>query len=109
MHLDSDGELALSIPVCNRSRMNGLGAHAATGQHLGEPVAQLGGQHVGERHELGGLVRGVAKHVALVTGANLLQSLCAEAMHALANIWRLLLNVYQDLSAKGVDFKHCQK
>jgi len=40
--------------------------------HFSELVPDLGGQHVGEGHELGGLVGGVAEHVALVTRANFL-------------------------------------
>ena len=57
------------------------------GARLCELVAYAGGQHVREGHELLRLVRGVAEHVALVAGPNLLQRLCAQAMHALANVW----------------------
>lgn len=67
--------------------------------HLGEAEAQLGGEHVGERHELGRLVGGVAEHVALVAGADLLQRLGAQAVHALADVGRLLLDVHQHLLA----------
>lgn len=66
---------------------------------LRQAVAQLGGQHVGEGHQLGGLVGGVPEHVALVASADLLQRLSAHAVDTLANIRRLLLDVHQDLNA----------
>jgi len=46
--------------------------------HLGELEANASGEGVGERHELRGLVRRVAKHVALVTGSDLLRLLAAS-------------------------------
>jgi len=42
------------------------------GRHLSEAEAQLGGEHVGEGHELRGLVGGVTEHVSLVTSTDLL-------------------------------------
>ena len=65
--------------------------------YLCQAVPNLRGQHVRERHQLRRLVGGVAKHVALVAGANLLQRLGAQTVDALANVWRLLLNVHQHL------------
>ncbi len=44
--------------------------------HLSQLVAQLGGQHVGQGHELGGLVGGVAKHVALRQEVGTRNALC---------------------------------
>lgn len=41
--------------------------------------------------------QGWARAAHLVAGANLLQSLGAHAVHALANVGRLLLNVHQHL------------
>ncbi len=55
--------------------------------HLGQAEAQLGGEDMGEGHELGGLVGGVAEHVALVSRTNLLQGLGAQTMHTLTNVW----------------------
>ena len=65
--------------------------------HLCQAVPDLRGEHVRERHQLRRLVRGVAKHVTLVAGANLLQRLGAQAVNALPDVWRLLLNVHQHL------------
>ncbi len=58
---------------------------------------KLGGQHVGEGHELLRLVGGVAEHVALVTSADLLQGLGAHAVDSLPDIWGLRLDVHQHL------------
>lgn len=65
--------------------------------YLSQLVAQLGGEDVGEGHELRGLVGGIAEHVALVTSTSLLEGLCAQSMDTLANIGRLLLDVHQHL------------
>mmetsp|Transcript_11503 Transcript_11503/g.24032 ORF Transcript_11503/g.24032 Transcript_11503/m.24032 type:complete len:402 (+) Transcript_11503:179-1384(+) len=82
-----------------------VGAHPGAGAvlaDLGQPVADLGGEHVGEGHQLLGLISSVAEHVTLVTGADLLGLLGAHAVHALANIGRLLLNVHQNLAGVAV-------
>mmetsp|Transcript_21704 Transcript_21704/g.51879 ORF Transcript_21704/g.51879 Transcript_21704/m.51879 type:complete len:409 (-) Transcript_21704:66-1292(-) len=69
---------------------------------LSELVAELGCQHVGEGHELGGLIRGIAKHMTLVTSTNLLQCLGAHAMDTLANVRRLLVDVHKNLALVAV-------
>ena len=70
--------------------------------HLGEAVAELGGQDMGERHQLRRLVGGVAEHVTLVARARLLQRLGAHPVHALPDVRRLLLDVHQHLRARVV-------
>ena len=49
-------------------------ANSAVLAHLCQLVPNLGGQHVGQRHQLRGLIGGVAKHVTLVA------STCAANM-----------------------------
>mmetsp|Transcript_20976 Transcript_20976/g.66462 ORF Transcript_20976/g.66462 Transcript_20976/m.66462 type:complete len:461 (+) Transcript_20976:322-1704(+) len=70
---------------------------------LGQLVADLGGEHVGEGHELGGLIGGVAEHDALVAGANLLELLGAHAVDALADVGGLLLKVAEHLAVVAVE------
>ena len=65
--------------------------------HLGQLVAQLCCQDVGERHELLCLICGISKHVSLVTGTCLLQGLCSKTMDSLPNVWTLLFQVDKDL------------
>ena len=65
--------------------------------HLGQLVAQLCCQDVGERHELLCLICGISKHVSLVTGTCLLQGLCSKTMDSLPNVWALLFQVDKDL------------
>lgn len=67
--------------------MAGYARYSKGEVHLGQAVAQLGGKDVGQGHELGGLIGGVAKHVALVTSTDLLQGFCAQTMYTLANVW----------------------
>lgn len=55
--------------------------------YLCQLVAQLGGQHMGEGHELLCLIGGIAKHMALVSCAHFFQGLCAESMDTLSNVW----------------------
>ena len=64
---------------------------------LSELEAQLGGQNVGQGHQLRGLISGIAEHVPLVTGTDVLQGLGVHAVHGLANVRGLLLNVDQHL------------
>lgn len=59
--------------------------------------ANLSGQDVRQRHELRGLISSIAKHVTLVSSTQILQGLGIHAVHALANIRGLLLNVDKDL------------
>jgi len=66
--------------------------------HLRELVSELRREHVRERHELGRLVRGVSKHVALVAGADLLERLGSHAVHTLADIGGLLLELHHNLA-----------
>ena len=75
--------------------------------HLREAVAEARREHVRERHELGRLVGRVAKHVALVAGANLLERLGAHAVHALPDVGRLLLDVHEHLVLCVVVFCGC--
>ncbi len=58
---------------------------------------QLGGEHVGERHELLRFVGGIAEHVALVASADLLQRLGAHAVHTLPDVGGLRLDVHEHL------------
>ena len=69
---------------------------------LSQLIAELCGQHVGEGHELRGLISGIAKHVSLVTSAQLLEGLGAHAVHGLANVRGLLLKVHQHLQRGAV-------
>jgi len=82
-----------------------VGAHPRAGAvlaDLGELVADAVGQVEGERHEGGGLVRGVAEHDTLVTGADLLERLGAHAVHALANLGRLAVELHQHAAGVAV-------
>mmetsp|Transcript_44353 Transcript_44353/g.111749 ORF Transcript_44353/g.111749 Transcript_44353/m.111749 type:complete len:259 (+) Transcript_44353:604-1380(+) len=69
--------------------------------HLGETAAQLAGQHVGERHHLGGLVGGVAKHDTLITGSHLLGALVQ--MHSTGDLGALLLDSGHDVAGLEVE------
>mmetsp|Transcript_14467 Transcript_14467/g.51425 ORF Transcript_14467/g.51425 Transcript_14467/m.51425 type:complete len:328 (-) Transcript_14467:270-1253(-) len=65
----------------------------------GELVAQARGERVRQRHELGGLVRSVTEHVALVAGANLLGrglALLAAVADGVADLDRLLVEAVHD-------------
>lgn len=70
---------------------------------LSQAVSQPGGKHMCQGHELWGLVCGIAKHVALVTSTQVLQGLGAHAVHSLANVRALLLDVDQDLAGLAVE------
>ncbi|DAZ98358.1 TPA: hypothetical protein N0F65_000677 [Lagenidium giganteum] len=87
-----DGDLGLAIradPV-----------ESAVLAHFSQTRAQLGGEDVRERHELLGLVGGIAEHDALVTGADILFSL---RVNRLGDIWRLLLNGNNDVDGLVVE------
>lgn len=58
---------------------------------------ELCGEDVSERHQLLGLICGIAEHVALVTSTDLFQRLGAHAVHTLSDIGRLRLDVDQHL------------
>mmetsp|Transcript_37445 Transcript_37445/g.83322 ORF Transcript_37445/g.83322 Transcript_37445/m.83322 type:complete len:221 (+) Transcript_37445:776-1438(+) len=77
------------------------GAHTVLAD-LSQLVTQLGSQDVGQGHQLRGLISCIAKHVALVTSADILQGLGVHAVHRLTNIWGLLLNVDQDLALVSI-------
>mmetsp|Transcript_1152 Transcript_1152/g.1874 ORF Transcript_1152/g.1874 Transcript_1152/m.1874 type:complete len:214 (-) Transcript_1152:37-678(-) len=74
----------LSLTVWSNPRANALLAH------LGQPLRQLGGVQMGERHHLLRLVSGVTKHVALVT--------CSEVFNIPSNV-----HTSRDLRALSVD------
>mmetsp|Transcript_2115 Transcript_2115/g.3182 ORF Transcript_2115/g.3182 Transcript_2115/m.3182 type:complete len:258 (-) Transcript_2115:342-1115(-) len=70
---------------------------------LGKLVAKLGGENVGEGHELRGLISGIAEHVALVASTDLLKRLGAHTMNTLANIRGLLLDEDKDLALVTIE------
>mmetsp|Transcript_22743 Transcript_22743/g.43489 ORF Transcript_22743/g.43489 Transcript_22743/m.43489 type:complete len:208 (-) Transcript_22743:152-775(-) len=90
-----DGHLSLAV----RSHP---GAHSCFA-HNGQAMTDLGSENVSERHQLLSLIRRVAEHVSLITGSDLLWLLCAHAMHSLADIRGLLLNVHKDLARVAVE------
>lgn len=57
----------------------------------------LGCQDVSQRHQLGSLVSGIAEHVALVTGTDLLGLLGTHTVDTLANVRALRVDVHQNL------------
>ena len=65
--------------------------------HLCELVAKLCSENMGQGHELFRLIGGVAEHVALVSCSHVFKGFGAETMHTLANVWRLLFDVYKNL------------
>ena len=68
--------------------------------HLGESVAQSGGQGVGQGHALRSLVGGVAEHVSLVAGSYLLDRLVL--VHCLGDFCALLLYRHHHLAGAVV-------
>jgi hypothetical protein len=71
---------------------------------LGEASTNLGGQRVGERHELRGLIRSISEHVSLVSGSDLLdRALLVGSNDGLSNIGRLLLQSNDDVARAVVD------
>ena len=89
-----DGDLGLSVGPEPRAD--------SVLPNLGELVANLGGEDVGEGHQLGGLVSGIAKHMSLVSSSELLERLGVHAVDALSDVGRLLLNVDEDLALGSV-------
>jgi len=61
--------------------------------HVGELLAQARRDQVRERHAVSSLVRGVAKHDALVAGVNVQVQLAH--VHAARDVGRLLLGAHQ--------------
>uniref|UniRef100_A0A7C9CRS8 Uncharacterized protein n=1 Tax=Opuntia streptacantha TaxID=393608 RepID=A0A7C9CRS8_OPUST len=66
--------------------------------NLSEAGTKLGGKNMAEGHKLRGLIGGIAKHVTLVTGTNVLRTLGKVAMDTLSNVGALLLDVDKDLA-----------
>mmetsp|Transcript_32014 Transcript_32014/g.78115 ORF Transcript_32014/g.78115 Transcript_32014/m.78115 type:complete len:294 (+) Transcript_32014:428-1309(+) len=58
---------------------------------------KLGGQGVGERHQLRRLVRSVSEHVTLIASTNVLDALRSHAVHSLPDVRGLLLKLVQHL------------
>ncbi|KAJ6432160.1 hypothetical protein OIU84_019416 [Salix udensis] len=61
--------------------------------NLSEASAELGSQNMAQGHQFRGLISGIAKHMALITGTNLFWLLGEMAVDTLSNIRTLLLNV----------------
>uniref|UniRef100_J3KZC6 Uncharacterized protein n=1 Tax=Oryza brachyantha TaxID=4533 RepID=J3KZC6_ORYBR len=105
--VDADGDPgAALVEVLDGDLGLAVGPEPRTGAvlaDLGEAGAELGGEDVAERHQLGGLVGGVAEHVALVAGADLLGALGEVAVHALSDVGRLLLDVDEHLAPVGIE------
>ncbi|KAL4273017.1 hypothetical protein GQ457_13G023280 [Hibiscus cannabinus] len=70
---------------------------------VGEASTELGGQNVAEGHQFRSLVGGVAKHMALVTGADLLGTLTEMTMDTLSDIRALLLDINQHSAVVGIE------
>lgn len=67
----------------------------------GEALNELGGEHVGEGHVLGGLVGGITEHVALVTSTNVL--VLAANVDTTGNVGGLLLKGDHDVAGLVVE------
>ena len=59
----------------------------------GEAVTELGGQNVRQRHEFRSFIRGVAKHVTLVTRTDVFIGLGAHTVHTLTNVRGLVVQL----------------
>mmetsp|Transcript_24426 Transcript_24426/g.58520 ORF Transcript_24426/g.58520 Transcript_24426/m.58520 type:complete len:497 (+) Transcript_24426:101-1591(+) len=71
--------------------------------HVGELLAQAGRDQVRQRHAVGGLVRRVAEHDALVAGADVQVGLAHRAVgvvtvHAAGDVGRLLVDAHEHLA-----------
>jgi hypothetical protein len=101
-----DAEDAVIIVVANRDLALAVGAeeiHGATLAHIGKLLGQLVRQHDGQRHKLGRVVAGVAKHHALIASAELVLRVHAVPVHALLDVRRLLLDRDQDAAGLVVE------
>jgi len=63
---------------------------------VGQSLAKLGGQHVGQGHELLSFIGGIAEHKTLITSTNILVLLAF--VNTLGNIGALLLNGNKDVA-----------
>jgi len=84
-----DGDLGLSI-----------GTQPPKGtilSHIGQFLSELGGHHVGQRHELFGFVTGVTKHNTLITGTDIEVGL--TDVDTSSDIGRLLVDADQNLAS----------
>lgn len=88
-----DGDLGLGV----RAQPGDLTRVAGNGEALNE----LGGEDVSEGHHLGGLVGGIAEHVALVTSTNVL--VLAADVNTTGNVGRLLLEADHDVAGLVVE------
>lgn len=103
--VDADGDhAAVLLLVLDGDLGLTIGAQPLEGSilaNVGETLAEAGGEEVGEGHELGGLVGGVAEHDTLVTSADLLDALVE--VDALGDIGALLLDGDDDVAGVAVD------
>ncbi len=103
--VDADGDhAAVLLLVLDGDLGLTIGAQPLEGSilaNVGETLAEAGGEEVGEGHELGGLIGGVAEHDALVTSADLLDALVE--VDALGDIGALLLDGDDDVAGVAVD------
>lgn len=103
--VDTDGDhAAVLLLVLDGDLGLTIGAQPLEGSilaNVGETLAEAGGEEVGEGHELGGLIGGVAEHDALVTSADLLDALVE--VDALGDIGALLLDGDDDVAGVAVD------
>lgn len=103
--VDADGDhAAVLLLVLDGDLGLTIGAQPLEGSilaNVGKTLAEAGGEEVGEGHELGGLIGGVAEHDALVTSADLLDALVE--VDALGDIGALLLDGDDDVAGVAVD------
>ena len=103
--VDAEGdEGAVLVPVLDGHLGLGVGAHPgeeALVPGLGHPLAEAGGKDVGHGHELGGLVGGIAEHVALITGTEVV--IGTADVHTLSNVGALLLDGNEDVAGLVVE------
>lgn len=103
--VDADGDhAAVLLLVLDGDLGLTIGAQPLEGSvlaNVGETLAEAGGEEVGEGHELGGLIGGVAEHDALVTSADLLDALVE--VDTLGDIGALLLDGDDDVAGVAVD------
>ena len=98
--LDGDLGLAVGTQVGQRAVL----------AHRGEPLGEAVGDHDRERHQLGGVVTGVAEHQALVAGTLLVELVAGgadaglvAAVDALGDVGRLLTDGDLDAAAAAVE------
>lgn len=95
LHLVLAGDLGLAVRAQPWQDTSAAG--------LGKRGAELGREDVGQRHELRGLVGGIAEHVALVTSTNVF--LLLANVHSTGNVRGLLLNANHHVAALVVEAK----